>query len=215
MITIIVEKKILILTENNINNSIKNYIKTNKNIDILKIKDDKNSIKEINKSFHEEYDFIFFTKKCMYSKELINFVPIYFINGLKNKLFINELLVNPIIIENIEKIIDHNRITELGLMLKYILQNEIKQEEFDFQQEIEKIKVIYKCDDIIINKFKNAIYTAIVEHYSQGNIIRKINYRFNRDKIVKIALFKLIDAIIYNLKNTNELVFKKFISITI
>ncbi len=82
MITIIEENRILIITEDELDNS----MKYSKNIDILKIEIDKKAIQELNRRFKEKYSYIFFTKECIYGKELINFVPSYFMDNLKNKL---------------------------------------------------------------------------------------------------------------------------------
>lgn len=163
----------------------------------------------------EKYSYIFFTKECDFGNELIDFLPVFSIDNCCNKLFMNELLVNPIIIDNLEKIIDSSNVIDLAIMLKHILRRNIKKEDFAFEKETKCIKELYNCTDYDINRFKNKIYNDIEQHYSQGAITRKIKYRMNKDEIVKIALYKLIDVINNNLKNTNELVFKKFISIII
>lgn len=209
---IIEENLILIITEEKeINDSIKKY----RNIDVLSIKNNVKSMKEINMEAKEKYSYIFFTNECNLGNELVNFLPVFSIDNCCNKLFMNELLVNPIIIDNIEKIIESNDIIALATMLKHILKRNIKKEDFVFDKEIRYIKELYNCTDYDMNRFKNKIYNDIEKHYSQDSITRKIKYRMNKDKIVKIALYKLIDVINSNLKNTNELVFKKFISVII
>lgn len=209
---IIEENLILIITEEKeINDSIKKY----RNIDVLNIKNNTASMKEINMEAKEKYSYIFFTNECNLGNELINFLPVFSIDNYCNKLFMNELLVNPIIIDNIKKIIDSNNIIDLATMLKHILKRNIKKEDFVFDNEIRYIKELYNCTDYDMNRFKNKIYNDIEKHYSQDSITRKIKYRMNKDEIVKIALYKLIDIINSNLKNTNELVFKKFISVII
>lgn len=195
----------------------KNSIKRDKNIEILNINVDAKSIRKINMDANEKYSYIFFTKECDFGNELVNFLPVFSINNCCNKLFMNESIVNPIIIAELEKIIDSNYIVDLAILIKHILRRNIKKEDFVFEEEIENIrekytKELYNCTDYDIVRFKNRIYKAIEQHYSQGNIIRKIKYKMNKDKIVKIALYKLIDVINIKLKNTNELVFKKFIS---
>ena len=207
MITIIEENRILIITEDELDNS----MKYSKNIDILKIEIDKKAIQELNRRFKEKYSYIFFTKECIYGKELINFVPSYFMDNLKNKLFINELIVNPLIMENI---LNYNNVIEIAIILKYILQNEIKQEDFNFSQEMDKIKKLYRCTNNDIYHCKDAVYHAVEKNYVLNNLA-KIEYDSSKDEIVKKVLFKAIDNIIYNLKNTNELVFKEFISVII
>ena len=67
---------------------------------------------------------------------------------IKNKLFINELIVNPLIMENI---LNYNNVIEIAIILKYILQNEIKQEDFNFSQEMDKIKKLYRCTNNYIS----------------------------------------------------------------
>ena len=57
MITIIEENRILIITEDELDNS----MKYSKNIDILKIEIDKKAIQELNRRFKEKYIYIFFT----------------------------------------------------------------------------------------------------------------------------------------------------------
>lgn len=163
----------------------------------------------------EKYSYIFFTKECDFGNELIDFLPVFSIDNCCNKLFMNELLVNPIIIDNIEKIIDSTNVIDLAIMLKHILKKNIKKENFVFDKEIRYIKELYNCTDYDMNRFKNKIYKDIEKHYSQASITRKIKYKINKDEIVKTALYKLIDVINSNLKNTNELVFKKFISVII
>lgn len=209
----IIEKNlILIITgENKINDLIKGY----KNIDVLNIKIDSKSIKEINMDAKEKYSYIFFTKECDFGNELIDFLPVFSIDNCYNKLFMNELLVNPIIIDNLEKIIDSNNVIDLAIMIKHILKRNITKEDFAFEKETESIRKLYNCTEYDIDRFKNKIYDDLGQHYSQGSITRKIKYKMNKDEIVKTALYKLIDVINSNLKNTNELVFKKFISIII
>lgn len=211
MRAIIEENLILIITEK----EIKELLKENGNIDVLNIREEAKSIKEINMDAKEKYSYIFFTNECNYGNELVNFLPVYSINNCCNKLFINELLVNPIIMESIGKIIDSNDVIELAIMLKHILRKNIKKEDFVFDKEIEYMKELYKSTDYYINCFKNKIYKNIEQHYSQGTITRKVKYRTNKDEIVKTELYKLIDVINDKLKNTNELVFKKFISIIV
>lgn len=163
----------------------------------------------------EKYSYIFFTNECNCGNELVNFLPVYSIDNCCNKLFINELLVNPIIMENIDRIIHSNDVLELAIMLKHILRNNIKKEDFIFDKEIEYMKELYKSTDYYISYFKNKIYKHIEQYYSQGTITRKLKYRMNKDEIVKTELYNLIDVINNKLKNTNELVFKKFISIIV
>lgn len=208
---IIEENLILVITQEEINDSIKKH----ENIDVLNINIDAKSIKKINMDAKEKYSYIFFTNKCDFGNELIDFLPVFSIDNCCNKLFMNELLVNPIIIDNLEKIIDSTNVIDLAIMLKHILRRNIKKEDFSFEKETKYIKELYNCTDYDINRFKNKIYNDIGQHYSQGAITRKMKYRMNKDEIVKTALYKLIDVINNNLKNTNELVFKKFISIII
>lgn len=200
----ITKKKWLIITEDNINDSLKKH----SNIDVLKIKIDKQLIIKINKDYKENYDYIFFANGCKYSNELVNYLPIYFIT---NYLFINECLVNSILMESINGTLNSIRVVEVGIILKHILQNDIKEEKFKFYKEINKLKKIYKCTHYDIYCFKKNICHSIEEHYCSNKILNKIWFKFNRQKIIKKVLYKILEDVIYKMKSTNELVPKEFI----
>lgn len=142
-------------------------------------------------------------------------MPIYFIDNCCNRLFINELIVNPILIESIKIVLNSIAITETGIILKHILRNNIKENGFNFYRELYKMKKIYKSTNYDIHCFKKNFYHAIEKHYCQNSNIRKIKFKFNKSNIIKKVLYKILDDVIYKLKNTNELVFKEFISIII
>lgn len=136
-------------------------------------------------------------------------MPIYFIDNCCNKLFINELIVNPILMEYANLVSDFIGRVEIGVVLKHILRNNIKQDNFNFYKELKEMKKIQNCTGYDIRCFKKNIYHAVEEHYSQGSIIRKIKFRFNKANIIKKLLYKILNNVVYELKNTNSLVFKK------
>jgi len=212
MIKIIRENEILIITEEEIkNDSLNKY----SNIDILTMKINKESITRINEIIKEKYNYIVFMNKCKLNNELLNYLPIFFINNCNTAIFINELLINPILLECSNVAIDSIGTIEIGILLKHILRNNIKKSNFHFYNEIRKIKKIHNCDNYDIYCLQKNIYHAIEENYCQNSNIRKIQFRLNRSNIIKKTLYKILDDVIYKLKNTNELVFKELISIII
>lgn len=135
-------------------------------------------------------------------------MPAYFIDNCCNRLFINELITNPILMEYASLVSDSIGTIEIGIFLKHILRNNIKQDDFNFYKELNEMKKLHNCSNAI-RYFKKNIYNAVEQHYSQNSLIRKIKFRFNKANIIKKLLYKILDNIIDELKNTNNLVFKK------
>ena len=131
-------------------------------------------------------------------------MPIYFIDNCCNKLFINELIVNPILMEYADLVSDSIGTIEIGIFLKHILRNNIKQENFHFYKELNEMRKLYNCSSNNIRCFKKNIYNAVEKHYSQNSIVRKIKFRFNKSNIIKKLLYKILDNVVDELKNTNK-----------
>lgn len=205
-------KQILIITEDDaITDSLNKY----SNIDILKIKLDKESARKINENFREKYNYIFFTKVCEFSEEFKNYLPVYFIDNSSNKLFINELIVNPVLRECADIVLSSLSVVEVSIFLKHILKTNIKYDNFHFRHELRQIKMIQNCTNHDIRCFKKSICHSIKIHYSQGSFLRKIKFHIKKSTIIKRAFYKILDNVIDTIKDTNELVFKEFISIIV
>lgn len=187
-------------------------------IEILKTKENKELITRLNQSLHDTYKYIVFVDGCISYKELTHYIPINCVNNCQNKIFVNEIAINSIIIDNIKNIDDDDRkIIELAVILKHLLKINITPNEFDLDNEIENIRMLNNFKEINNVMLKKDIYITIKQHYSQGDFFRKINYELKKNKIIKMFLFKTLENIIEDIKkNTNgELVFKELVSIIV
>lgn len=209
------KETILIVT----NEEFKNTINiTNYKIEILKTNVDKELIEKLNKKFYDTYKYIVFINGCTMYKNLTHYIPVNWEDNCENKIFVNEVFLNPIIINNIKLLIDDERsIIELAVVLKHLVKINITIDEFNLSDEIENIRVLNNFEKINNDGFMKNIYKTIKQHYSQGDFFRKINFEIKKNKIVKMFLFKILDNIIEDIKkNTNrELVFKELVRIII
>ncbi len=204
---------IIVRNKDNIAKNIKK--KTKFKIDILETAIDKEEIKGINAKANGEYDYIIFYEEVKYLVELKNYIPLNYTK--KNQIFINEILLNPIIISNIEYTINSKEIIEIGVLVKHIIRNAIQKEQFNFEEEVEKIRNFNSYNEEIIKTFKTRLYKIIEKHYSQNSFFRTLKYKVNRDKIIKDSMYKVLKNIEKDIqKNTNnQLVFKEFFGIII
>lgn len=206
---------ILIVT----NEEFKNTINiTNYKVEVLKTKVDNTLIKKLNKSLYDTYQYIVFVNGCTMYKNLTHYIPINWEENCENKIFVNEVFLNPIIINNIKLFIDDERsIIELAVVLKHIVKTNITIDEFNLSNEIENIRILNNFEKINNDEIMKNIYKSIKQHYSHGDFFRKINFEIKKNKIVKMFLYKVLDNIIEDIKkNTNrELVFKELVSIII
>lgn len=204
---------IIVKNKDNIAKDIKKEIKFK--IDILETTINKEEIKEINAKANGEYDYIIFYEEVKYLVELKNYIPLNYTK--RNQIFINETLLNPIIISNIEYTINSKEIIEIAVLVKHIIRNAIPKEQFNFQKEVEKIRNFNSYNEEIIKIFKTRLYKIIEKHYSQNNFFRILKYKVNRDKIIKDFMYKVLENIEKDIqKNTNnQLVFKEFFGIII
>lgn len=206
---------ILIVTNEELQNTINI---TNYKVEVLKTKVDNNLIKNLNKSLYDTYQYIVFVNGCTMYKYLTHYIPINWEENCKNKIFLNEVFVNPIIINNLKLLIDDERsIIELAVVLKHILKTNITIDEFNLSDEIENIRMLNDFEKIDNKGILKKIYKSIKQHYSKGDFFRQINFEIKKNKIVKMFLYKVLENIIEDIKkNTNrELVFKELVSIII
>ncbi len=198
--------------------SIAKEIKKNRNfkIDILeKVTLNKEIVKEINAKANGRYDYIIFYEEVNYLVELKNYMPLNYSN--KNQVFISEILLNPIIISNMEYMINREKIIETGILIKHIIRNAIPKEKFNLKKEVENIRIFNNYSDEIMEIYKTRLYKTVEKHYSQNNFFRILKYRIKRDKIIKDFIYKIVVNIEKDIqKNTNnQLVFKEFFGIII
>ncbi len=204
---------IVVKDKNNIAEDIKK--KTQFKIDILETIINKERIKEFNEKANVEYDYIIFYEKINFVVELKNYIPLNYTK--KNQIFINEILLNPIIISNIEDRINNKEIIEIGILLKHIIRNAIPKEQFNIEKEVEKIKSFNNYDEEITKIFKTRLYRIIEKYYIRNSFFRTLKYKVNRDRIIKDFIYKVLENIEKDIqKNTNnQLVFKEFFGIII
>lgn len=206
---------ILIVTNEEFRNTINI---TNYKIEILKTNVDEKLIEKLNKNLYDTYKYIVFVNGCTMYKNLTHYIPVNLEKNCENKIFVNEVFFNPIIINNIKILIDDERsIIELAVVLKHLIKINITIDEFNLSDEIENIRVLNNFEKINNDGFMKSIYKTIKQHYSQGDFFRKINFEIKKNKIVKMFLFKILYNIIEDIKkNTNrELVFKELVRIII
>lgn len=208
-------KTILIVTSEELESKINI---TGYEIEILRAKVDDELIDMLNKSLYDTYKYIVLIDGCTNYRKLTHYIPLNLKNNFQNKIFANEIIINPIIINNIKILSNDDRsIIELAVILKHLLKMNITIEKLNLNNEIKKIGLFNNFEKANTEIFKKNIYRTIKQHYSQGNFFRKINFELNKNKIVRMFLYKTLENINEDIKkNTNrELVFKELVSIII
>lgn len=208
-------KTILIVTNEELESKINI---TGYEIEILRAKVDDELIDMLNKSLYDTYKYIVLMDGCTNYRKLTHYIPLNLKNNFQNKIFANEIIINPIIINNIKILSNDDRsIIELAVILKHLLKMNITIEKLNLNNEIKKIGLFNNFEKANTEIFKKNIYRTIKQHYSQGNFFRKINFELNKNKIVRMFLYKTLENINEDIKkNTNrELVFKELVSIII
>lgn len=198
-----VENTILIITEE------KYKIATNisnkeMKIDIWETGINQTIVDKLNTEIYEQYKYIVFTEECKLYAKIHHYVPLNFIPNCKNKIFIQEIFLNPIIIENIGILVDKKYIIEIAIILKHIIKSNGNKEMFNFDKEAEDIRKInnYNMNDIL--RLKNDIYNSVARHYCQNSKIRLIKFKMNKDDIVKEFLFKVYKNVLQDIKRNTD-----------
>lgn len=204
--------KILIITKerNNVAKKLDDIV-----IEVEGTENIKEILNRLDNDLYDSYDFVVFKEKQMDYIYIGHYLPLNLLEDCKNQVFVNELLLNNVIISNLTYLINESYKISVGIMLKHILRKDGKIENFCFDSEINYISDFNKFTKKDSQKLKNDIYDAVEENYCQNSILRHINFKINKDKIVKTFLFKVYNNIIEDIKkNTNiNLVFKKLICI--
>lgn len=138
---------------------------------------DERILKKLDRKYETSYDYIIFSAEINTEIKFNNYVLVY--NNQNKKVFMNLLILNTILINNIENIIENGQI-EVVSLVRYIQINEIKQDEFIFNNVIRKIKKENKLKRKEIRKYKRIIVQAIRGHYSQGSMVRNINFHLKK-----------------------------------
>lgn len=208
------KKNILIITKEGNKIAISNE---NFEIDILECNVNKTIINKLNKELSDKYQYVVFSDEFTAFEDITHYVPVNWFCNCQNRVLMNEISLNPIIIKYINNLINERYMVEVALLLKHIIKCNIKIENFDFDKELENIRRINNCKHDNIIRLKNNIYKAIEQHYCQDSFFRVLKFKIKREKIVKTFLFKVLENINDELKkNTNlELVFKELISVRI
>lgn len=161
------------------------------NVNIIEY--DNKILQKIDRRYKSSYDYIIFSNGIKIENEFNNYILIpYTHNKQEKNVFMNILILNSILIENIENIVENGQI-ELAALVRYIQINEIKQSEFVFNSVIRKIKKLNNLDRKVIIKYKKVIIKVIREHYSQNSVVRRIKFYLKKNKIIKIFLYKILN----------------------
>ena len=169
---------------------------------ILALKD-KNTIDNIlidgiNKEYQETYDYIVFPDSY---DNIIKFNDYMTYNFFcKKNFYINRLRFNTILINNAISVVNYDGI-EILFFLQYIIDEDIKQNDFSFKKELKKLKRKYKLEKKSIDNFKRVIINLIKEHYAQDSLLRKIKFYAKSNNVIKVFLYKLILNIINDINN--------------
>lgn len=180
------------------------------------IEDDFNKIiKKLDNELYDRYDYLLFAEKNSKYIYIGHYFPLNIDDKNRNQVYINEILYNSIIINNIKCTIDEKYYVQIGIMLRHILRKDINYNDFDFDQEIKYISDFNKYNRKDSRTLKENIYDAIKENYSQNSVLRKIKFILNKKIIVKKFLFKVCNNIIEDTKKNTKinLVFKELVCI--
>ena len=113
--------------------------------------------------------------------------------AVKN-IYISRELFNIILLENVRFTIGTDRI-ELLSVLKYIMDEDIKETEFSFNKMCKKLKNINHLSNKDMRKIRITILEIIKTHYSQNNYFRKLNFHVKKNKIIRVFFYKLLKNI--------------------
>ena len=169
-------------------------------IDLIKYEEN-NLIKTLNTQYSDEYDFLFFSKKCTYVNEFLHYLPVNYINNNNNQLYINELNVNTDLINNIGLLINNEDINDIAILIKYLLKSNLDEKSFKFKKVLKDIKKINNLTKKDVSFYKKRIYKIVQYHYSQGNILRTLKYKMKREKIIKNFAYKNLSNVLSDLKD--------------
>lgn len=174
-------------------------------------------IKKLDNEWYDSYDFVYFQNKSNLYNYIGHYFPLNLEENHRNQIYINELLINSIIISNIDYLISEEYLYQISIIIRHIIRKDIRKEQFDFNDEIRYICNFNKYKKNESKQLSEDIYNAIKENYCQKSILRLREFKINKDEIVKMFLFKVYNNIIEDIKKNTEidLVFKKLISIAI
>ena len=83
------------------------------------------------------------------------------------------------------------QVTLLGFLLKYLVENNIDYDNENKEKIYNHFKEESKLDQKTIDEIQEVIEGIIEENYTQGNMIRKMNYLINKDEIQEEFFHKL------------------------
>ncbi len=132
------DDRILVIAEDKI--AIPKIRSSNYKLDIIiKNFDDEILIEKIN-SIYEDYDYIFFTKSCNYINEFLHYLPVNYMKGNNNQLYVSELCINNILADNIELVVDRQDVKYVAILIKYLIKNNLDEKKFHFETILNEIK---------------------------------------------------------------------------
>lgn len=193
------KNKILIITDKEI--AIPEIKNSEYHIDLMKIEyDDDNLTKILNTKYSDEYDYLFFTKRCRYVNEFLYYLPVNYIKNNNNQLYINELKVNSALLNNVKLVVDNEDINDIAILVKYLLKNDFDEKNFHLKNIVKEIKKINNLSNRDISLYKQRIYKIVQQHYSQGNLCRIVKYKLKKEKIIKDFAYKNLRNVLSDLK---------------
>ena len=95
------------------------------------------------------------------------------------------------ILNSLDKSRTPYQVTLLGFLLKYLVENNIDYDNENKEKIYNHFKEESKLDQKTIDEIQEVIEGIIEENYTQGNMIRKMNYLINKDEIQEEFFHKL------------------------
>lgn len=162
---------------------------------------DSRILQRIDRRYGSSYNYIIFSNNTNIEVQFNNYILVHPIEeNEKDSIFMNILILNDILMQNIENIVDNGQ-TELAALMRYIQINNIKQNEFEFNRELRKIKEENNLGRKVVKKYKKTIVKAIKKHYSQNSITRVIKFYFKRNKVMVLFIYKILNNVEYEIEH--------------
>ena len=193
------DDRVLIITESKI--AIPKIKSFNCKIDIIiKDFDDEILIENMNNLYAEYYDYIFFTKRCPYINEFLHYLPVTYIKGNNNQLYISELCINNVLADNIELVVDREDVKYVAVLIKYLIKTGFDENNFYFATILNEIRKINNFSRKDIRYYKREMNRILKKHYAQNNVIRIVKYHFIKRKVLKTFAYNNLQNVLRDLK---------------
>lgn len=162
-------------------------VERGENINVVEF--DNRILKKIDKKYETSYDYIIFENGIYSEIKFDNYILAY--DNQQQRVFMNLLIFNTILMNNIKNVIENGQI-EVASLVRWIQIYDIRQEDFIFKELIKRIKIENKLKKEEIKKYERVIAKCIKEHYSQGSMIRRIKFYLKKRKITISFIYRIL-----------------------